>query len=64
MAFSAMRYFIIKSEAGGDNGRGMSAVVAALVADGSNIGGLESEIRLPGGDQARASRRYVRSQQT
>lgn len=52
MAFSAMKFFIV-SAANPDRGEGNSALVAALVADGSSIGGLESEIRLPTSDKAR-----------
>lgn len=53
MAFSAMRFCQLKSGAQGGNEQGMSSVMAALVASGSDIGGLEAEIWLPDGDQAR-----------
>ena len=46
MAFSAMRLCVLSS-ANPDRGQGNSALVAALVAEGSSIGGLESEIRVP-----------------
>lgn len=50
MAFSAMRFCKLRS-ANPSRGQGNSALIAALVADGSSIGGLESEIRLPDGDK-------------
>ncbi|CAM9096960.1 unnamed protein product, partial [Hapterophycus canaliculatus] len=50
MAFSAMRFCEL-SYANPNRGEGNSALVAALVADGSSIGGLESEIRVPSGDK-------------
>lgn len=52
MAFSAMRLCEL-SYANPNRGEGNSALVAALVADGSSIGGLESEIRVPNGDKVR-----------
>eukprot|EP00752_Nemacystus_decipiens_P010681 g9512.t1 len=50
MAFSAMRFCEL-SYANPNRGQGNSSLVAALVADGSSIGGLESEIRIPHGDR-------------
>lgn len=50
MAFSAMRLCVL-SCANPDRGQGNSALVAALVAEGSSIGGLESEIRVPTSDK-------------
>lgn len=55
MAFSAMRFCQIKSSALRGNEEGMSSVMAALVASGNGIGGLEAEIWLPDGDQARTT---------
>lgn len=48
MAFSAMRICALKAESD-ENGKGSRGLVEALVNDGSSIGGLESEIRLPSG---------------
>ncbi|CAM9322764.1 unnamed protein product [Ectocarpus sp. 4 AP-2014] len=50
IAFSAMRFCKLRS-ANPSRGQGNSALIAALVADGSSTGGLESEIRLPDGDK-------------
>ncbi|CAM9105103.1 unnamed protein product [Ectocarpus sp. 13 AM-2016] len=50
MAFSAMRFCKLRS-ANPSRGQGNSALITALVGDGSSIGGLESEIRLPDGDK-------------
>ncbi len=52
MAFSAMRFCELSS-AYPNRGRGNSDLVAALVADGDSIAGLESEIRLPDGETVR-----------
>lgn len=49
MAFSAMKFCELKSTVVGSKGEGNSAVLAALVADGSDTGGLESELSLPAG---------------
>ncbi|CAM9883661.1 unnamed protein product [Scytosiphon promiscuus] len=50
MAFSAMRFCEL-SYANPDRGKGNSALVRALVENGSSIGGLESEIRIPNGNK-------------
>lgn len=59
MAFSAMRFCKLSYENPSDVD-GNSALVAALVEDGSNIGGLESEIRIPdGGEVSMMNRRLT-----
>eukprot|EP00903_Cladosiphon_okamuranus_P010713 g10125.t1 len=50
MAFSAMRFCEL-SHANPNRGQGNSDLVAALVAEGCSIGGLESEIRIPNSDK-------------
>lgn len=58
MAFSAMRFCEL-SYANPNRGQGNSGLVAALVADGSSIGGLESDVRIPNGDKVSASGLYT-----
>lgn len=50
MAFSAMRFCEL-STANPNRGQGNSDLVAALVADGTSIAGLESDIRVPDGEK-------------
>lgn len=57
MAFSAMRLCVL-SCAYPDRGQGNSALVAALVAEGSSIGGLESEIRVPTSEKVGKKKRW------
>ena len=53
MAFSAMRLCLLSSANPADRGEGNSALVAALVAEGDSIGGLESEVRVPTSEMVR-----------
>lgn len=55
MAFSAMRFCEL-SDSNPNRGEGNLPLVAALVAGGSSIGGLESEIRIPNGDKVQRTK--------